>query len=52
MLRNGVYAKETHCTNLRLAPPIVIDKEGLDAIVSALDKTLAEMKPGSPSCTP
>jgi len=52
MLRNGVYAKETHCTNLRLAPPIVIDKEGLDAIVSALGKTLAEMKPGSPSCTP
>ena len=52
MLRNGVYAKETHCTNLRLAPPIVIDREGMDAIVAALDRTLAEMKAGSPSCTP
>jgi ornithine--oxo-acid transaminase len=43
MLRNGVYAKETHKTNLRIAPPIVIDKEGMDAIASALDKTLAEL---------
>ncbi len=43
MLRHGVYAKETHSSNLRLAPPIVIDKEGLDTILDALDKTLAEM---------
>jgi len=43
MLKNGVYAKETHKTNLRIAPPIVIDKEGMDAIASALDKSLQEM---------
>jgi ornithine--oxo-acid transaminase len=43
MLKNGVYAKETHETNLRIAPPIVIDKKGMDAIASALDKTLADL---------
>ena len=45
MLKNGVYAKETHETNLRIAPPIVIDEEGMDKIASALDKSLAEMSP-------
>jgi ornithine--oxo-acid transaminase len=45
MLKNGVYAKETHCTNLRIAPPIVIDREGMDKIVSALDKSLAALVP-------
>ncbi len=43
MLRNGVYAKETHETNLRIAPPIVIDNDGMDKIASALDNSLAEM---------
>jgi acetylornithine/succinyldiaminopimelate/putrescine aminotransferase len=43
MLKNGVYAKETHETNLRIAPPIVIDKDGIDKIASALDKSLAEV---------
>jgi ornithine--oxo-acid transaminase len=43
MLSNGVYAKETHKTNLRIAPPIVIDKDGMDTIASALDKSLAEL---------
>ena len=41
MLKNGVYAKETHKTNLRIAPPIVIDKDGMDTIAAALDKGLA-----------
>jgi len=41
MLDNGVYAKETHDTNLRIAPPIVIDHEGMDKIASALDASLA-----------
>ncbi|MBT4518951.1 MAG: aspartate aminotransferase family protein [Halieaceae bacterium] len=41
LLKNGVYAKETHKTNLRIAPPIVIDKEGMDTIASALDKGLS-----------
>jgi ornithine--oxo-acid transaminase len=43
MLKHGVYAKETHGTNLRIAPPIVIDEEGMDTIASALDKSLAEL---------
>jgi ornithine--oxo-acid transaminase len=43
MLDHGVYAKETHETNLRIAPPIVISREGMDAIVSALDVSLAEL---------
>jgi len=43
MLKNGVYAKETHSTNLRIAPPIVIEKEGMDKIAEALDKSLAAM---------
>jgi ornithine--oxo-acid transaminase len=43
MLRNGVYAKETHGTNLRIAPPIVIDKQGLDTIAAALDSSLAAL---------
>lgn len=43
MLKNGVYAKETHKTNLRIAPPIVIDHAGMDKIASALDKSLGEI---------
>lgn len=49
MLQHGVYAKETHSTNLRLAPAIVIDEEGMNAIVSALDETLAGMQATGPS---
>jgi ornithine--oxo-acid transaminase len=45
MLRHGVYAKETHGTNLRIAPPIVIDNEGMDKVASALDASLAELEP-------
>ena len=43
MMKHGVYAKETHETNLRIAPPIVIEREGMDKIVSALDASLAEL---------
>ncbi len=43
MLKNGVYAKETHSTNLRIAPPIVIDKFGMDRIADALDKSLMDL---------
>ncbi|MGD9142090.1 MAG: aminotransferase class III-fold pyridoxal phosphate-dependent enzyme [bacterium] len=52
MLRHGVYAKETHCTNLRLAPPIIIDEEGMNTIVAALDETLAGMEARNPACAP
>jgi ornithine--oxo-acid transaminase len=45
MLRNGVYAKETHRSNLRIAPPIVIDHAGMDTIVGALDKSLSDLGP-------
>jgi acetylornithine/succinyldiaminopimelate/putrescine aminotransferase len=41
MLENGVYAKETHKRNLRIAPPIIIDHDGMDKIASALDESLA-----------
>ncbi len=44
MLENGVYAKETHETNLRVAPPIVIEKEGMDKIASALDASLDSLQ--------
>jgi ornithine--oxo-acid transaminase len=44
MLRNGVYAKETHGTNLRIAPPVVIDEAGMDSIVYALDKSLTALQ--------
>lgn len=43
MLKHGVYAKETHETNLRIAPPIVIEREGMDKIASALDASLSEL---------
>jgi ornithine--oxo-acid transaminase len=43
MLAHGVYAKETHQTNLRIAPPIIIDSDGMDKIAEALDKALAEI---------
>jgi len=43
MLENGVYAKETHQTNLRIAPPIIIDQDGMDKIASALDESLAAL---------
>ena len=41
MLENGVYAKETHKRNLRIAPPIIINHDGMDKIASALDESLA-----------
>jgi acetylornithine/succinyldiaminopimelate/putrescine aminotransferase len=43
MLKNGVYAKETHGTNLRIAPPVVIDNGGMDTIAAALDRSLADL---------
>ncbi len=43
LIDNGVYIKETHQTNLRIAPPIVIDREGMDIIAAAMDASLAEL---------
>jgi len=47
MIRHGVYAKETHDTNLRIAPPIVIENEDMDKICEALDRSLVDLKPKS-----
>ena len=44
LINNGVYVKETHETNLRIAPPIVIDHEGMDIIAAAMDVGLAELE--------
>ncbi len=43
LIDNGIYVKETHETNLRIAPPIVIDHEGMDMIAAAMDVCLAEL---------
>jgi ornithine--oxo-acid transaminase len=44
MLANGVYAKETHGTNLRISPPLVIGKPEMDKIAGALDESLGSMR--------
>lgn len=44
MLRNGVYAKETHGTNLRISPPLVIERSDMDKIAQALDGSLGAMR--------
>jgi ornithine--oxo-acid transaminase len=42
LLKQGVLTKETHGTVIRLAPPLVITKEQLDVVISALKNVLAE----------
>jgi ornithine--oxo-acid transaminase len=42
LLKQGVLSKETHGTVIRLAPPLIINKEQLDTVVLALSKVLAE----------
>jgi ornithine--oxo-acid transaminase len=44
MLENGVYAKETHGTNLRISPPLVIGHADMDKIANALDESLGAMR--------
>jgi ornithine--oxo-acid transaminase len=43
LMDRGVLAKETHETTLRLAPPLVIDKNDLDWALDHLEAVLAEI---------
>lgn len=45
LLQNGVLSKDTHGTVIRLAPPLIINKEEIDEIVVAINKTLNEVTP-------
>jgi ornithine--oxo-acid transaminase len=40
LLREGILAKDTQDTVLRIAPPLVLEREHLDRIVSALGRAL------------
>lgn len=42
LLKKGVLTKETHGTVIRLAPPLVITKEQLDVVLTAIKHVLAE----------
>lgn len=42
LLKLGVISKETHGTVIRLAPPLVITKEQIDAVVTAITHVLTE----------
>jgi len=44
MAKRGVLAKDTHGSTIRLAPPLTISEEDLDAIVKALADTLEEAR--------
>lgn len=43
LLDKGVLSKETHGTVIRLAPPLIITKEQIDEVVTALKSVLSEM---------
>ena len=42
LMDRGVLAKETHETTLRLAPPLVIEKDDLDAALDHLEAAITE----------
>jgi ornithine--oxo-acid transaminase len=42
LIKQGVLTKETHGTVIRLAPPLVITKEQLDVVISAIKTVLTE----------
>lgn len=43
LMEQGILAKDTHGTAIRLAPPIVITEEQIDKTVEALRKALSEI---------
>ena len=43
LAERGVLAKDTHGSTIRLAPPIVVDREDLDLAVDTLQEVLAEL---------
>jgi ornithine--oxo-acid transaminase len=42
LLKQGVISKETHGTVIRLAPPLIITKEQIDTVVTAISHVLIE----------
>jgi ornithine--oxo-acid transaminase len=42
LLEKGVLSKETHHTVIRLAPPLIITKEQIDAVIVAISEVLLE----------
>jgi len=42
LLKLGVLSKETHGTVIRLAPPLIITKEQIDTVVTAISHALTE----------
>jgi len=43
LMNHGVLTKETHHTVIRLAPPLVINKEEIDSVIDALKDVFAEL---------
>jgi ornithine--oxo-acid transaminase len=43
LAERGVLAKDTHGSTIRLAPPIVVEREDLDWAVDQLEAVLAEL---------
>lgn len=44
LLDHGILSKETHHTVIRLAPPLIISKEQIDFVISALKTVLVEVE--------
>jgi len=40
LMEHGILSKETHETVIRLAPPLIITKEQIDAVVKAMKEVL------------
>lgn len=51
LMRRGVLSKETHETVIRLAPPLVIDRETLDQGIDRLEEALAALAAGPSAAT-
>ena len=49
LMHEGVLTKDTHHTVVRLAPPLTITNEQIDAAVAALGKALRAVSPGTRS---
>ena len=43
LLNQGVYAKETHHTTVRLAPALTINKNQIDSLVSAIRQVIKDL---------
>ncbi|MGY4827373.1 ornithine--oxo-acid transaminase [Sphaerotilaceae bacterium SBD11-9] len=49
LMHEGVLTKDTHHTVVRLAPPLVIEREQIDAAVAALQRVLQMHRVASPA---